>query len=177
MSSIRWREDKPKSGRQIDYWPKVFLHDSPCILGFMCSYYRQQIIVHQKVTYCWVTERKKRHMHTGKLLCDRGLAIPSRGGDDFELGSGFSAAALLRLSVTLVAMTFKRAVWIGVEQKRLKSAKMKDEDFICQKKVCGSISRTVVQLTVSIVSKSVWNEMSVFLWFSQTPHIITPKTC
>lgn len=58
--------DKSKSARQIDFWQKVFffLHDSPCILGFVCSYYRQQIIVHQKVTYCWVTEKKKRHIHT-----------------------------------------------------------------------------------------------------------------
>lgn len=83
------------------------MHDSPCILGFVCSYYRQQIIVHQKVTYCWVTEKKKRHMHTEKLLCARGLEFTS-GGDDFVLGSGFSVAALLWLSVILVAMTFEK---------------------------------------------------------------------
>lgn len=53
-----------KATRQIDFWQKVFLHDSPCILGFVCSYYRQQIIVHQKVTYCWVTEKKERNIHT-----------------------------------------------------------------------------------------------------------------
>lgn len=46
------------------------LHHSPCILSFMCSYYRQQVIVHQEVTYCWVTENKKqRAQKSSKDTC------------------------------------------------------------------------------------------------------------
>ena len=33
--------------------------DSPGVLGFVCSYYRQQVIVHQEVTDCRVTETQK----------------------------------------------------------------------------------------------------------------------
>lgn len=34
--------------------------NSPCILGFMCSYNWQQVIIHQKVTYCRVTVKRRR---------------------------------------------------------------------------------------------------------------------
>lgn len=86
-----------KTQRQADSRQKVYLRDSPCILGFMCSYYRQQIIVHQEVTYCWVTEK---HI-TGELSV-RDVCF-------FILDEMIRSSALLWLAVTLVAMTFKRA--------------------------------------------------------------------
>lgn len=57
---------------QSDVLQKVHLHHSPCILGFMCSYYRQQVIVHQEVTYCWVTEKKKQQQKMGSSNSSKG---------------------------------------------------------------------------------------------------------
>lgn len=82
-----------KTQRQADFRQKVHLRDSPCILGFMCSYYRQQIIVHQEVTYCWVTEK---HI-TGGLLSVRDVCFFSL--DEMILSSAlvFSPSSALAL--------------------------------------------------------------------------------
>ena len=44
--------------------------DSPGVLGFMSSYYGQQVVIHQEVTHCRVTETKERRREREKCFKD-----------------------------------------------------------------------------------------------------------